>query len=138
MKEFYQVRLWCSDDSCEEFWFYKDLSPVFDNIDAAEQFLRQYEGKTASEIEKMCDCVSVRSNRPKIYTIPVEYSSNGISKIFTDEQLGMLADCILAQIKAWAMVGDSVAPNVELEALKTTEMGKLKTLLDYILTDVEE
>ena len=59
-------------------------------------------------------------------------------KIFTDEQLNMLADCVLAQIKAWSRVGDSVAPNVELEALKTAEMGKLKTLLDYILTDVEK
>ena len=59
-------------------------------------------------------------------------------KVFTDEQLNMLADCVLVQIKAWAMVGDSVAPNVELEALKTAEMGKLKTLLDYILTDVEK
>lgn len=59
-------------------------------------------------------------------------------KVFTDEQLNMLADCVLEQIKAWSRVGDSVAPNVELEALKTAEMGKLKTLLDYILTDVEE
>lgn len=59
-------------------------------------------------------------------------------KIFTDEQLGMLANCIIAQIGAWSRVGDNIAPNVELEALKTAEMGKLKTLLDYILTDVEE
>ena len=71
MKEFYQGRLWCSDDSCEEFWFYKDLSPVYSDIEEAEGFLSQYEGKTASEIEKMCDVVSVRSNRPQIHIIEV-------------------------------------------------------------------
>lgn len=71
MKEFYQVRLWCSDDSCEEFWSYKDLSPVYSDIKEAEKFLSQYEGRTASEIEKMCDVVSVRGNRPKIYIIEV-------------------------------------------------------------------
>lgn len=71
MKEFYQVRLWCSDDSCEEFWFYKDLSPVYSNIKDAEEFLSQYKDKTSSEIEKMCDIVSVRSNRPNIYIIEV-------------------------------------------------------------------
>ncbi|MBR4886836.1 MAG: hypothetical protein IKU16_09495 [Muribaculaceae bacterium] len=71
MKEFYQVRLWCSDDSCEEFWSYKDLSPVYSDIKDAETFLSQYEGKTSSEIEKMCDVVSVRNNRPQIHIIEV-------------------------------------------------------------------
>lgn len=71
MKEFYQVRLWCSDDSCEEFWFYKDLSTVYSDIKDAEEFLSQYEGKTSSEIEKICDVISVRSNRPQIHIIEV-------------------------------------------------------------------
>ena len=71
MKDFYQVRLWCSDDSCEEFWSYKDLSPVYSDIKDAEEFLSRYEGKTASEIEKMCDIVSVRGNRPQIHIIEV-------------------------------------------------------------------
>lgn len=53
-------------------------------------------------------------------------------KVFTDEQLAMLADCILAQIKAWASVGDSVYPSESLNAVKTVEIGKLRTMLDYI------
>lgn len=71
MKEFYQIKIWCSDDSCEEFWFYKDLSPVYSDIKEAEKFLSQYEGKTGLEIGKMCDVVSVGSNRPQIHTIEV-------------------------------------------------------------------
>jgi hypothetical protein len=62
----YQIRLWCSDDSCEEFWFDKELSEYFSNLEDAETELKKYEGKTRKELEAMCDVVSVRSNVPRI------------------------------------------------------------------------
>lgn len=71
MDKIYQVRLWCSDDGCEEFWFDKELSDFFYNLEAAENELKKYEGKTREEIEKMCDVVSVRSNRPRIETLKI-------------------------------------------------------------------
>lgn len=72
MGKIYQVRLWCSDDSCEEFWFDKELSDFFYNLEDAEKELKKYEGKTREEIEKICDVVSVRSNRPRIETFKIE------------------------------------------------------------------
>lgn len=72
MDKIYQIRLWCSDDSCEEFWFDKELSDFFYNLEDAENELKKYEGKTISEIEKMCDVVSVRSNRPRIETLKIK------------------------------------------------------------------
>lgn len=66
MKKIYQIRLWCSDDSCEEFWFDKELSGYFSNLEDAETELKKYEGKTSKELERMCDVVSVRSNVPRI------------------------------------------------------------------------
>lgn len=71
MDKIYQIRLWCSDDSCEEFWFDKELSDFFYNLEDAENELKKYEGKTRDEIEKMCDVVSVRSNRPRIETLKI-------------------------------------------------------------------
>lgn len=61
-----------------------------------------------------------------------------VAKEFTQDQLAMLADCILAQIRAWASVGDSVYPSDSLNAVKTAEIGKLRTMLDYINADWEE
>lgn len=61
-----------------------------------------------------------------------------VEKVFTQEQLAMLADCILAQISAWAKVGDGVYPSGSLNAVKLAEIGKLRTMLDYINADREE
>lgn len=66
MGKIYQIRLWCSDDSCEEFWFDKELSDYFYNFKDAEAELKKYDGKTRKELEAMCDVVSVRSNVPRI------------------------------------------------------------------------
>ena len=66
MNKIYQIRLWCSDDSCEEFWFDKELSDYFYNLEDAEKKLKEYEGKTSNEIEAMCDVISIRMNRPRI------------------------------------------------------------------------
>ena len=71
MSKIYQIRLWCSDDSCEEFWFDKELSDYFYNLEDAELELKKYETKTREEIEKMCDVVSVRSNKPRIVTFDI-------------------------------------------------------------------
>lgn len=62
----YQIRLWCSDDSCEEFWFDKELSDYFLNLTDAQEELKKYDGMSSAEIEKVCDVISVRSNRPRI------------------------------------------------------------------------
>lgn len=66
MGKIYQIRIWCSDDSCEEFWFDKELSDYFYNFEDAEAELKKYDGKTREELEAMCDVVSVRSNVPRI------------------------------------------------------------------------
>lgn len=71
MSKIYQIRLWCSDDSCEEFWFDKELSDYFYNLEDAELELKKYETKTREEIEKMCDVISVRSNKPRIETFNI-------------------------------------------------------------------
>ena len=71
MNKIYQIRLWCSDDSCEEFWFDKELSDYFYNLEDAELELKKYETKTKEEIEKMCDVISVRSNKPRIETFNI-------------------------------------------------------------------
>ena len=61
-----------------------------------------------------------------------------VEKVFTQEQLAMLADCILTQISAWANVGEGVYPSESLNAVKSAEIGKLRTMLDYINADREE
>ena len=71
MNKIYQIRLWCSDDSYEEFWFDKELSDYFYNLEDAELELKKYETKTREEIEKMCDVISVRSNKPRIETFNI-------------------------------------------------------------------
>ena len=72
MSKIYQIRLWCSDDSCEEFWFDKELSNYFHNLKDAEEELKRYENKTSKEIEQMCDVISVRSNKPRIETLNIQ------------------------------------------------------------------
>lgn len=68
-KEVYQIRLWCSEDNCEEFWFDKELSGIFFNKEDAEKELAKYEGMSIREIEKVCEVVSVRGNRPRIVAL---------------------------------------------------------------------
>ena len=41
MDKIYQIRLWCSDDGCEEFWFDKELSNYFYNLKDAEEELKR-------------------------------------------------------------------------------------------------
>lgn len=67
----YQICIWCSDDNCEEFWFEKPLSPIYHSKEIAEIELAKYDNKTSRELEKMCDVISVRNNKPYINTIEV-------------------------------------------------------------------
>ena len=60
-----------------------------------------------------------------------------VEKVFTQEQLAMLADCVLARISQWSKVGEGVADE-GLEQLKLHRIGELRTMLDYINTDREE
>ena len=71
MNKIYQIRLWCSDDSCEEFWFDKELSDYFYNLKDAELELKKYETKTREEIEKMCGVISIGSNKPRVETFNI-------------------------------------------------------------------
>lgn len=59
------------------------------------------------------------------------------TKEFTQEQLAMLADCVLARISQWSKVGEGVADE-GLEQLKLHRIGELRTMLDYINADREE
>ena len=68
-KEVYQIRLWCSDDCCEEFWFDKEISGIFFIKEDAEKELAKYKDMSSREIEKVCDVVSVRENRPRIVAL---------------------------------------------------------------------
>lgn len=52
-------------------------------------------------------------------------------KEFTQEQLAMLADCVLARISQWSKVGEGIADE-GLEQLKMHRIGELRTMLDYI------
>lgn len=61
-----------------------------------------------------------------------------VEKVFTNEQLDILTDCILAQISAWARITIGVYQSESLNALKTAEIGKLRTMLDYINADRKE
>lgn len=66
MNKIYQIRLWCLDDSCEEFWFDKELSDYFYNLEDAQKELSKYDNMSTREIERECDVISVRSHRPRI------------------------------------------------------------------------
>ena len=52
MDKIYQIRLWCSGDGWGKFWFYKELSDFFYNLEDAEKELKKYEGKTREQIKK--------------------------------------------------------------------------------------
>lgn len=58
-------------------------------------------------------------------------------KVFTDEQLNMLADCILSKIKSWQEIGDRVQSR-ELTELVRVKSVELHTLLNYITVDMED
>lgn len=58
-------------------------------------------------------------------------------KIFTDEQLNMLADCVLSKIKNWQEIGDRVQSR-ELTELVRVKSLELYTLLNYITVDMED
>lgn len=60
-----------------------------------------------------------------------------VVKEFTQEQLAMLADCVLAKISQWAKVGEGVVDE-SLEQLKLHRIGELRTMLDYINDGREE
>lgn len=62
----YQIRIWCCDDGCCEFWFDKELSPFYLNREDAEKVLKKYENKTSSQLAKMCDVLYVGVNKPII------------------------------------------------------------------------
>lgn len=60
-----------------------------------------------------------------------------VAKLFTQEQLDMLADCILAKMQDWREIGDKVQSR-ELIELVRTKSAELMTLLNYINDGREE
>ena len=60
-----------------------------------------------------------------------------VEKVFTQEQLAMLADCILAKMQDWREIGDKVQSR-ELTELVRTKSAELMTMLNYINADREE
>ena len=105
MGKIYQIRLWCSDDSCEEFWFDKELSGYFYNFEDAENELKKYDGKTREELEAMCDVVSVRSNVPRIDEFETVSESNYNTWISIDESMPVDGERVLVKMKnrsCWA------------------------------------
>ena len=54
----------------------------------------------------------------------------------TKEACDLLANCIIAQMEQWNKVGDNVYASEMLADARKNEIGKLKTLLDYITTDL--
>ena len=98
-KKIYQIRIWCSDDSCEEFWFDKELSGYFYNFEDAENELKKYDGKTREELEKMCDVVSVRSNVPRIDEFETVSKSNYNTWISIDESMPVDGERVLVKKK---------------------------------------
>ena len=62
----YQIRIWCSDDNCAEFWYDKELSDYYANRDDAEKELPTYDGLIPSRLEKKCQVTCVAENKPYI------------------------------------------------------------------------
>ena len=62
----YQIRVWCCDDGCQEFWFDKELSDFCLNKEMLEKKLNKYKDKTSEQLAKMCDVVAVGVNKPRI------------------------------------------------------------------------
>lgn len=60
-----------------------------------------------------------------------------VEKEFTQEQLAMLADCILAKMQDWREIGDKVQSR-ELTELVRTKSAELMTMLNYINDGREE
>ena len=60
-----------------------------------------------------------------------------VVKEFTQEQLAMLADCILAKMQDWREIGDKVQSR-ELTELVRTKSAELMTMFNYINADREE
>lgn len=54
-----------------------------------------------------------------------------VEKVFTNEQLELLADCILAKMNDWREIGDKVQSR-ELTELVRIKSAELMTLLNYI------
>lgn len=50
----------------------------------------------------------------------------------TKEQRDMIANCILEQMHNWRKTLDIITSSAEMRTLVENEIGKLKTLLDYI------
>ena len=105
-RKIYQIRLWCSDDSCEEFWFDKELSGHFYNIEDAEAELKKYDGKTREELEEMCDVISVRNNVPRIDEFEI------ISKTTNS-----------ARANTWTSINDDTPVDGERVLIKKKDMG---------------
>ena len=99
MNKIYQIRLWCSDDSCEEFWFDKELSDYFYNFEDAEAELKKYEGRTREELEAMCDVVSVRSNVPRIAEFKTVSKITDNTWISINDELPKDGERVLVKLK---------------------------------------
>ena len=56
--------------------------------------------------------------------------------VLTKEACDLLANCIIAQMEQWNKVGDNVYACEMLADARKKEIGRLKTLLDYITTDL--
>lgn len=54
----------------------------------------------------------------------------------TKDACSLLANCIIAQMEQWNKVGDNVYASEMLADARKKEIGRLKTLLDYITTDL--
>ena len=62
----YQIRVWCCEDLCMEFWFDKELSDLYEDRRDAEKELEKYLGMSESELEKECGAACVSKEGPKI------------------------------------------------------------------------
>jgi hypothetical protein len=62
----YQIRVWCCEDSCGEFWFDKELSDLYEDQRDAEKELEKYLGMSESELEKERGVACVSKEGPKI------------------------------------------------------------------------
>ena len=99
MGKIYQIRLWCSDDRCEEFWFDKELSRYFYDLEDAKTELKKYEGKTSKELEVMCDVVSVRSNVPRIDEFETISNTTNNTWILINDELPNDSERVLVKLK---------------------------------------
>lgn len=69
MTKVYRIEIWCSDDSCTEFWFDKPLSPFYAKKEMALTHLQKYDGLSSDELCRMANVIEVCDHKPKI----VEY-----------------------------------------------------------------